>query len=507
MRWTTSVYFAIVEYARRDNPKIRSHRCLVTDTDHPQALAHMAGAFPGECVVKTFGINMTMLVAEVRADAKAAGLDFSAAFLPPPDHPAYAELFKPIHRRARRRDQTGASAHPGRPRTARQAHRRNHARDCRAVGGTIAVKFPRIISRAIGALFRRDSAGGFLGAGGGDRQPKGASLFAPARQQLMARHQLASRANWTAGNSPSGASAADVWTTSLVGDGPSVRSNHPNEGIRRALEDGWKRFYANCDQEGVHDLGGMLSGITRSMIVAGDGIFHFVTGPRAELRLRHLSPEQLDPSMTREIEDMAASSRASNFPPMAAASPITSIPNSPISSSTCFGHRSGFLAEDVVHIFDAKVPGQVRGISWLSPVLTPLMELDRLQDALLARANTAALFGGFITDPDNVTGLGEGPSDPQQVSLEPGVLRNIGTASITFPNMPSADDMPDLLRHLLRQIAAAGRHALRIARGRSFAKSITAARSLASKPSSAASTQFARPCSTRACCARSGADL
>jgi hypothetical protein len=75
------------------------------------------------------------------------------------------------------------------------------------------------------ALFRRD----YAGATGGGRWPGWASMWAPARQQLMARHQLASRPNYLIANSPSAASIADVWVTSVIGDGPSVRSGHPDE--------------------------------------------------------------------------------------------------------------------------------------------------------------------------------------------------------------------------------------------------------------------------------------
>jgi lambda family portal protein len=150
------------------------------------------------------------------------------------------------------------------------------------------------IARAANVLFGSRS---FDAASGGHRWPEWASMWAPARQQLMARHQLASRSNYLIANSPSAASVADVWTTSTIGDGPSVRSGHPSEATRRALEDGWGRFHDACDQEGV-------SGLVRSMVTSGEGLFHFVTTPRGELRLRLLSPEQLYPARTRELENM-----------------------------------------------------------------------------------------------------------------------------------------------------------------------------------------------------------
>jgi len=109
------------------------------------------------------------------------------------------------------------------------------------------------------------------------------------------------RARGLIANSPSACAIADQWSTHLVGDGPSVRSAHPNENVRRALEEAWSRFYTRCDVEGVNDLTGLLAGAVYSLAGSGD---HMVTAGRGELRLRRLSPAQRDPAMTREIESI-----------------------------------------------------------------------------------------------------------------------------------------------------------------------------------------------------------
>jgi lambda family phage portal protein len=101
------------------------------------------------------------------------------------------------------------------------------------------------------------------------------------------------------------------------------------------------------------------------------------------------------------------------------------------------------------------VPGQVRGTSWFAPVLTLLQELSRLEDALLARANTAALFGGFVSDPEGTSGFGEGGFDPQQLSMEPGALRLLPpAATVTFPSVPDTGNAEALIAHLVRSIAS-----------------------------------------------------
>src|SRR5262249_13426136 len=215
-------------------------------------------------------------------------------------------------------------------------------------------------------------------------------------------------------------------------DGPSVRSGHPNEATRAALEDAWGRFYSSCDQEGVADLGGLLSGLVRSMVTAGEGLLHFVTTPRGELRLRLLSPEQLDPARTRELEGMDCIIAGVEFSADGRRIAYHVYPQQPDLIVSMLTQPLRIPAEDIIHAFEQKTPGQVRGVSWLAPVLTRLQELDRLEDALLARANVAALFAGFVTDPEGTSGFGEGKIDPQNLSLEPGVIRLLpSTASIT----------------------------------------------------------------------------
>jgi lambda family phage portal protein len=310
--------------------------------------------------------------------------------------------------------------------------------------------------RTIARLLFRD----FDAASGGPRSVASAwaTMASPVRSQLAARYQLAAKGHYQTNNSPSAASVADVWTTSLVGDGPSVRSGHPNEAIRGALEKSWASFYETTDAEGVHDLLGMLNAITRSLVVAGEAIVLLTTTRRGELRLRLLSPEQLDPALTREAVDMSRIIAGVEFSAAGERIAYHIFPQHPDLGSPMTWAPVRIPAVDVLHLFDSRTPGQVRGTSWLAPVLTRLQELDRLEDALLARANTAALFGGFVTDVD---GSGSALADASQgnprelTGMEPGSLRYLPPgASISFPNMPSADDMPDVLRHLLRSIAS-----------------------------------------------------
>jgi lambda family phage portal protein len=104
----------------------------------------------------------------------------------------------------------------------------------------------------------------------------------------------------------------------------------------------------------------------------------------------------------------------------------------------------------------------VRGLSWFTPIATRLLELDKLEDALLARMNVAALFAGFIRDLDGASGI-SAEANPNrngmpELSMEPGALRILPPGcDITFPtNLPDIASAAEFLKHILRSIASGG---------------------------------------------------
>ena len=295
------------------------------------------------------------------------------------------------------------------------------------------------------------------GAGTDRRWPAWASQWAPNRQQLQARHLLASRSSYVIANSPTGTAISDQMATALIGDGPTLRHNFGEEPMARGIERGWNAWAENVSvTEDGTSLAGFLANAVRSIVSSGEAVVQLVTTERGDLRLRLLNSEQLDPARTRELEDMTKIIAGVEFDPRGRRVAYWIYPQAPDLFINMLWHPIRIPAEDVCHVFDPRVPGQVRGVTWLAPVLTTILQIDQLQDALLARANTAALFAGFISDPSGTSGLTDGPRDPATLSLEPGVLRELGPdASITFSSVPDTGDAPALLRHMLRSVASA----------------------------------------------------
>lgn len=104
-------------------------------------------------------------------------------------------------------------------------------------------------------------------------------------------------------------------------------------------------------------------------------------------------------------------------------------------------------AEDVIHLFRADRPGQVRGVTWLAPIMLGLKDFAEYRDAQLVRQKIAACFAIFETDmftdealpAGGLTGAaaqGSG-NENRQVSVEPGMYQKLGPGrDVKFANPP-----------------------------------------------------------------------
>lgn len=294
----------------------------------------------------------------------------------------------------------------------------------------------------------------FEASSGSPRASMMPMMAMPARQASADGPRTAARANYRVANGASANAIASLYGLNVIGTGPSARSQHQNRALRRALQAAWKRFYGRCDIDGS-DLCGFLLRAMTSLVVAGEVLAVMTTTQRGEARLRLLSPDQLDRSKNLDTPD---GGRIDDGVERRADGEIVAywiFPQMPESLASMLRPSVRFDAADAIHIFDAKWPGQTRGISWLAPVMTLLAQADQLLDALIARMNTGALFGAFVTDPSG-TAFGDASAPPaSELSLEPGVLRILQPGQdVRFPTVPGVEGAPELLRHVLRAISA-----------------------------------------------------
>lgn len=312
----------------------------------------------------------------------------------------------------------------------------------------------------IGAHFTRSLLSRLFGrssidAGGRGKRWNSNGLRRPNVEILHRAALSGARAAWMVMNFPYARSIVETWVFNLIGDGPALRPVTKDAALKRQLLAVWNRFWRDCDVEGVMQLDGMLQAIARSLVIYGEVLVHMVADRETgSLKLRLWGADQVDRSLNRDLSAGARIVAGIEFDAGGRRVAYHVVENADTPFVPSYTPRR-IPAEDVVHLFETIFPGQVRGISWLSPSATRLVEIDKLDDAMLAKFNTAALFGGVFKKPDatDTKILPSGPDgDP---SLEPGAMIYAPPGyEVEFSDPPNAEGAVEFRRDQVRAAAA-----------------------------------------------------
>lgn len=117
-------------------------------------------------------------------------------------------------------------------------------------------------------------------------------------------------------------------------------------------------------------------------------------------------------------------------------------------------------AADVAHVYRVDRPGQVRGISWLSPVVLKLKDLQEFLGAELIRQKISACFAIFVEDSDvgaqvNLAGTAVTDAGTPLEAVEPGIIERLRPgekATVATPPVTAA--LNDYVALTDREIAA-----------------------------------------------------
>ena len=271
-------------------------------------------------------------------------------------------------------------------------------------------------------LFRRSG----IEAGGGGRRWEGAPAILNAPQStLAARQTVEKRASALYLNSAQANRIVEAWASALVGGGGwNARSQHPDRETARGLNVAFEAMIAP-----------LLLPLARGLVRDGEAFVQMIVTEEGDLRLKQIEPEQIDANLTRDLGDgrrIVAGIELDETDNVLAYHVYRDVPGATFAT---YEAPVRIPARDTLHIFDRLFPGQMRGLSWLAPVLLKLRDRDETADALLMREKVAALMTGFIRDPDG-SGAGfdgEASGSVLNVALEPGAMRILPPgADVTF---------------------------------------------------------------------------
>jgi lambda family phage portal protein len=276
-------------------------------------------------------------------------------------------------------------------------------------------------------LFQPTQKRSLEAAGGGRRWSNDTSFGTLTSDTMLSGAVIRRRAAYYARYSPHAARASAVLAANIIGCGIKPQSQHENEAVRDSIDQLFASWCPYADTTGLSDFYGLQTLVVRPLVESGEAFVLMRVLPNGvtpPLRLQLLSPEQIDRNENREL----GGSRIVSGVELDSTDRPVAYWVLPAEPGGVFARPMDSVripAEDIVHVFERLAPGQVRGLPWLTPVLTRLRDLDSYEDAQCERQRVSALFAGFLTDPNGTGGpfTGDQSDGILTSGLEPGTLK------------------------------------------------------------------------------------
>lgn len=281
---------------------------------------------------------------------------------------------------------------------------------------------------------------------------------------LAGRERLRNIARDTIRNNPVAAKAVAVIASNVIGGGiiPTVQTQGDK---KKKLEALIKQHLetTSIDTLGKLNVYGIQALATRAIVTDGEVLL------RRRLRMAKdklplpfqievLESDFIDTSVNGQQSDGTTVVQGIALSPIGRIEGYHLFDHHP--GSSIFGMaKSRFVpAADVAHIYRVDRPGQVRGISWLAPILLRLRDLDDFKDAHLMRQKIAACFAAFIKTNDggvNVDDLDDKTTSPPLEAVEPGIIEHLKPGEeVAFGTPPMVMDFDPYVKSHQRDIAA-----------------------------------------------------
>lgn len=251
--------------------------------------------------------------------------------------------------------------------------------------------------RGVDVKARYDAAGTGRRMSSWTPPSSGPNVAITGAQKVRDRSHDAVRNDW------SGESSVSKWTTNLIGTG--IVPRWESEAARVA----WDEWVPFSDADGVLDFYGQETLATRAWLEGGEllGRLRYRrsnSGLAVPMQVQLLEPEFLPlldtttwPGLARGNTIRSGIERNSIGARMA----YWMYANHPGDGTSSVGIDPARLlripANEVIHMFEPKRAGQLRGISSLAPILARLRNIADFDDTVLDRQKLANLFTMFIT--------------------------------------------------------------------------------------------------------------
>jgi len=265
-----------------------------------------------------------------------------------------------------------------------------------------------------------------------------------------------------------------IATDDIVGWGIRAQSSSDKSRVQNRSDDAWSEWAGSteCDFDGRLNFYGIQKLVMRSIFEGGEVLVRrhrqpSDSGMKIPLKLQVLEGDFIDTMRDyRNTETGNDCIQGIEFDANGRRVAYWLFQHHP--GALSFHHGDSYVskrvpAEDVIHVFDVKRPGQARGMSEFAPLVVLLREFDEWEDAVLLGKKIAACFAAFVTDAQG-TGTGIGTVDPEAQgdapsprieTISPGTVEYLPEGKdIKFPTPPSQTDADGFAQRKLRAVAA-----------------------------------------------------
>lgn len=294
------------------------------------------------------------------------------------------------------------------------------------------------------------------GAVGGRRGTGFGSFGDINGENATANWLLRRRGLHSARNNPWIGNGVNAWVTNLVGTGIKPRSAHPDAAVRELLHKRFRAWSDTADADNLTDFYGLQALAARQMIEGGECFAQLIFGSDG-LLVRLLGADMVPSDLTRELGGGARIVQGVEFDADGRRVAYHVRRHRPVVPS--FGYELVRIPADrMAHLFLPLADGQVRGVSWLAPILLRAHETDVLEDAAVVKQKVAAMFAAFLYDANGTTPQqfnGSTANGVMDTSLEPGTTKVLPPGyDVKFASPPEADPIVELIKLQLRSFAA-----------------------------------------------------
>lgn len=268
-------------------------------------------------------------------------------------------------------------------------------------------------------------------------------------------------------NNPYAESAVATIADHVVGWGIVAKPTPANP----KAADVWKAWAETtaCDADGRHDFAGLQKLVMSAVVESGEVLVRrrrrlLTDGLPIPLQLQVLEPDFLDTGRTvgslpnggqiiQGVEFDAIGRRVAYwlFPQHPGASSYST------STAALFPASRRIDAADILHVYKARRPGQVRAVTWFAPVIIRLKDFDEYEDATLMKQKIAALLAVITSDVDGSSaplGTADDTANPGTDTIEPGAIINAPAGrTIEVVQPPAVNEYKDYASVNLHAIA------------------------------------------------------